>query len=164
MKYFVLLLSVVYPASALSQNSIKALRDTLQLRSREFVTQPVSGSAKAYPLEKGDPPQKARSNGKDFPLEKDLSLRKENGNTRTVAFGRNFQFVAGNSADAQVQGDSAYINAYLIHKSIKVWRNGLYQYNGLADGVKFDNATGKIVFYPRLISGDKIYIETLNGF
>lgn len=158
MKYFVLLLSVVYPMSALSQNSIKALRDTLQLRSKEFVTQPVPGSPKGLPRENGRPLEK------DFPAEKGVPLKTADGNTGTVAFGRNFQFVAGNNSDFQVQGDSAYVNAYLIHKSIKVWRNGLFQYNGLADGVKFDNATGKIVFYPRLISGDKIYIETLNGF
>ncbi len=158
MKYFVLLLSVVYPMSALSQNSIKALRDTLQLRSKEFVTQPVPGSAKGLSCESGRPREK------DFSSEKGVPLKTENSHTGTVAFGRNFQFVAGNSPDFQLQGDSAYINAYLINKSIKVWRNGLFQYNGVADGVKFDHATGKIVFYPRLISGDNIYIETLNGF
>ncbi|SEW52041.1 hypothetical protein [Chitinophaga arvensicola] len=137
MKYFVLILCVICPVSALSQSSIKALRDTLQLRSKEFVTPPAFAHTKELP---------AKSNG------------------AAIALTRNFQFVAGNSPDMQLQGDSAYVNAWLINKSVKVWRNGLFQYTGTTDGVKFDHTTGKIVFYPRLVSGDDVYIEALGGF
>jgi hypothetical protein len=137
MRYFVLILCVIYPAIAWSQSSIKALPDTLQLRSKEFVTSSAPAKAKELPAKK----------------------------TGTViALTYNFEFVAGNIGDMQLQGDSAYVNAYLINKTVKVWRNGLFQYMGNANGVKFDHASGKIVFYPRLVSGDDIYIEALGGF
>lgn len=130
----------MYPAHTFSQSAISTLKDTLTVKSKEFVIQNSSVSTRGFLINKGS------------------------GSTAFTEFGRNLQFVTGRSADFQLQGDSTYVNTYLINKSIKVWRNGLLQYTGVADGVKFNNTTGQITFYPRLINGDKIYIEALNGF
>ena len=90
-------------------------------------------------------------------------INKDKGKTAFSEVGKDFQFVIGN-AGAPAQGDSIYTNAYLIKRYVKVWRNGLLQFNAASNGVRLDSLTGKVVFSPAFIAGDKIYIEALNGF
>lgn len=90
-------------------------------------------------------------------------INKDKGKTAFSEIGKDFQFVIG-TAGSPAQGDSVYTNAYLIKRYVKVWRNGLLQFNAAANGVRLDSPNGKVVFSPAFIAGDKIYIEALNGF
>lgn len=90
-------------------------------------------------------------------------INKDKGKTAFSEIGKDFQFVIGNTG-APAQGDSIYTNAYLVKRYVKVWRNGLLQFNAASNGVRLDSLNGKVVFSPAFIAGDKIYIEALNGF
>jgi len=75
---------------------------------------------------------------------------------------RNIQFKTGQTGYPNI-GDSIYTDISLIGRQIIVWRNGLLQYRNMPDGVATDSSAGKIFFRPALKSGERVYIEALNG-
>lgn len=81
---------------------------------------------------------------------------------RMPAGGKNVQFRAGDTS-YPAAGDTLYVDAGLINRTIKVWRNGLLQYRDLADGIMADSVTGRIVFHPALRVNDRIYVEALSN-
>lgn len=85
-----------------------------------------------------------------------------NGKTQFIELGKSVQFNVGAESYPQ-GGDTAYTNISFIGRNIKVWRNGLFQYRSPNQGIKVDSVIGKIVFYPALVGGDKIYVEALYG-
>jgi hypothetical protein len=82
----------------------------------------------------------------------------ENGKTDFRKTGKAIQFTVGNTG-FPAAGDSVYTSSDLVKKSVKVWRYGLLQDNG----VKIDTLTGKVVFRPALIQSERIYIEAFNS-
>lgn len=77
--------------------------------------------------------------------------------------GKTVQFRAGLSSGYPIAGDSVYVNTDFIGRSIKLWRNGLMQEQDQVQGFVADSATGKVTFRPRLLHGDKIFIEATGG-
>lgn len=84
------------------------------------------------------------------------------GKTIFKKFGKTIQFKVGTTGFPSI-GDSTYQNAVLANYFIKVLRNGLLQYRDSIQGVKVDDATGKVTFYPALQNNDQIYIEAITG-
>lgn len=140
MKWLMLILVNFACLKASGQAPIQIIKDTLCLERNNFVLQNASSDVKGFLMNKG------------------------NGNTVFAEVGKHFQFIAGISPNFQLVGDSVYTNVYLATKYVKVWRNGLLQYANLPGGIRFDSNTGKIVFNPKLSTGEKIYIEALSGF
>lgn len=77
-----------------------------------------------------------------------------NGKTDFRKIGKVIQFSVG-AAGFPIAGDSVYISSDFIRKNIKVWRSGLLQ----NDNINIDTLIGKIIFRPKLIQSEKIYIE-----
>jgi lysophospholipase L1-like esterase len=129
-----LLLSI----AALAQTSLKVDPDSVKFINTEFVL---------------------RNNTKDID-----GYLYNTGNGKTVfrKLGKGIQFRVGASG-FPVAGDSIYQNAALSNYFLKVLRNGLLQYRDTAQGIKVDESTGKITFYPALQANDLIYIEALTG-
>src|SRR6218665_1150799 len=86
-----------------------------------------------------------------------------NGRTRFVEIGKSLQYTVGSAIQFPQPGDTSYTNFDLVGRSIKVWKNGLFQYRSDIQGIRVDSTVGKIIFKPALQSGDKIYIEALLG-
>lgn len=86
------------------------------------------------------------------------------GNGKTVfrKLGKGIQFRVGTTG-FPAPGDSIFQNSTLSNYFLKVLRNGLLQYRDSTQGVKVDESTGKITFYPLLQANDVIYIEALTG-
>jgi hypothetical protein len=136
-----LCLSIIFLASGkvFSQN-LQVVHDSVRLINTELVIRNSSRSVQGYLYNTG------------------------NGITqfRAPDLARNIQFKTG-QAGYPVAGDTVYTDASLIGRTIIVWRNGLLQYQGMSDGIAIDGAAGKVFFRPALQSGDRIYIEGLNG-
>ncbi|PZR26536.1 MAG: hypothetical protein DI535_14095 [Citrobacter freundii] len=86
-----------------------------------------------------------------------------NGKTRFIEIGKSLQYTVGSTTVYSQPGDTSYTNVDFVGRSIKVWKNGLFQYRSNVQGIKVDSTIGKIIFKPALQSGDKIYIEALFG-
>ncbi|MBO9153980.1 hypothetical protein ACFOTA_17310 [Chitinophaga sp. GCM10012297] len=85
-----------------------------------------------------------------------------NGQTQFRQLGASVQFTVGSSGFPQA-GDSIFQHNSLRQYFIKVLRNGLLQYRDTANGVKIDEAAGKITFYPALEQNEQIFIEAISG-
>lgn len=84
------------------------------------------------------------------------------GQTLFRRLGASIQFTVGSSGFPQA-GDSIFQHNSLQQYFIKVLRNGLLQYRDTTNGIKVDEASGKITFYPALTQNEQIFIEAIGG-
>lgn len=124
--------------ATVAQSPLRVERDSVKITNAELVLRNNTKDVTGYLYNTGD------------------------GKTMFRKMGRQVQFLAG-TPGYPAAGDSVYQDASLANYTIKVLRNGLLQYRGSANGVKIDDATGKITFYPALQNNDHIYIEALGG-
>lgn len=122
------------------QAQIKVNHDTVSVGNAELVVRNSSRSVQGYLYNMGNGITQFRS--------PDLA--------------RNIQFKTGQGG-YPVAGDTVYTDASLIGRTVIVWRNGLLQYQGMSDGIAIDSVAGKVFFRPALQSGERVYIEGLNG-
>ncbi|MGN6293149.1 MAG: SGNH/GDSL hydrolase family protein [Chitinophagaceae bacterium] len=137
MKLLLALLIMLTGFAALSQSRLQVVADTVRVADAELVIRNNSRSANGYLYNTG------------------------NGITKFVQLGKSFQFNVGGDPSYPKNGDSSFTHPDLVSRNIKVWRNGIFQYRGTSQGIRVDSVAGTIVFYPALVSNDKIYIEGL---
>lgn len=121
-----------------AQSPLRVERDSVKITNAELVLRNNTKDVTGYLYNTGD------------------------GKTMFRKMGRQIQFLAGTSG-FPAAGDSEYQDATLANYTIKVLRNGLLQYRSNSNGVRIDDAAGKITFYPALQNNDHIYIEALGG-
>lgn len=139
MKYCAtLLLLLTLSLSAVAQTMLRISGDTVKIVKGELQIQNTTSNV----------------NGALFNI--------DNGRTAFQKIGARIQFIAGSPFFPQ-PGDSIYINQDFAGQAIRVWRNGLLQYRDITNGIIADSATGSITFHPPLVTGDRIYIESING-
>ena len=138
MKSFLLILCLGIPLVAASQTSLRIKRDTVEVHEGELEIQSSTKNINGF------------------------LYNVAGGRTVFKKLGLNVQFITGDPGFPGVN-DSVYINQDFIGQGIKVWRNGLFQYLDANDGVGIDNTSGKIIFRPKLIAGDRIFIESINS-
>lgn len=139
MKFIFSLLIMLAGLAGFSQSRLQVVEDTVRVADAELVIRNNTRAVGGYLYNAG------------------------NGRTKFIELGKSVQFNVGATPQYPQGGDTAYTNADFIGRNVKVWRNGLFQYRSSSQGIKVDSTTGKIVFYPVLAGGDKIYIEALFG-
>lgn len=142
MKYFFLsaILCILVSYAVVAQSKLQVTRDTIRVVNAELVIRNGSKAVQGYLYNTG------------------------NGITqfRVPANGKIIQFKVGQSGYPDA-GDSIYTDTSLLTLSIKVWRNGLFQYRDSLSGITTDSSTGRIFFHPALQVDERIYIEGLKG-
>lgn len=139
MKFIFSLLIMLAAVAGFSQSRLQVVADTVKVVDAELVIRNNTRTIGGYLYNAG------------------------NGRTKFIELGKSVQFNVGATPQYPQGGDSAYTNVDFIGRNIKVWRNGLFQYRSSTQGIKVDSTTGKIIFYPLLAGGDKIYVEALLG-
>jgi len=77
-------------------------------------------------------------------------------------------FIVDVTANAPTAGDSIYTDPRIANYNLKVWREGLRQWQnttGVPNGIpgfRFDPATGESIFCPVFVTNDEIIIEASN--
>lgn len=137
-KKFLFIPLLLFCAITMAQSSFKVDADSVKFLNAELVLRNKTKDTAGYLYNTGD------------------------GKTVFKKIGKGIQFRAG-AAGAPAAGDTVYLNAGLANYYVKVLRNGLLQYRDTTQGVKVDDNTGRIVFYPALQNNDQIYIEALSG-
>lgn len=140
-KFSLSLFSIFVHFIVFSQSRLQVVPDTVRILNGELVIRNASRNVEGFLYNTG------------------------NGITvfKPLDYGKSIQFTVGGDASFPQAGDTAYSTTDLIQKNIKVWRNGLFQYRDRVNGIAVDSTQGKIVFYPALVQGDKVYIEGLSG-
>jgi lysophospholipase L1-like esterase len=142
MKYFFLsaILCILVSYAVMAQSKLQVTHDTIRVVNAELVIRNGSKAVQGYLYNTG------------------------NGITqfRVPANGKIIQFKVGQSGYPDA-GDSIYTDTSLLTLSIKVWRNGFFQYRDSLSGLTTDSSTGRIFFHPALQADERIYIEGLKG-
>lgn len=125
-------------ATLAQQATIRIETDSVKILNAELILRNQTQNVSGYLYNKGD------------------------GKTVFQKLGKSIQFRVG-EAGFPAAGDSVYQNAALSNYFIKVLRNGLLQYRDSTNGVKVDDASGKITFYPALQNGEPVFIEAISG-
>ncbi|MET6997067.1 SGNH/GDSL hydrolase family protein [Chitinophaga defluvii] len=138
MQKLLFILLLVWSNTAMSQSALRLSSDTVKVAKAELVVQNSTKNIAGY------------------------LFNIDNGKTIFRKLGRSVQFKVG-SPNFPNAGDSVYKNTDLANHTIKVWRNGLLQYQDNTDGVGVNTDSGKVVFRPALSANDRIYIEAFSG-
>lgn len=136
-KYLLLSILLLY-GSVASAQALRLERDSVKILNAELVIKNTTEDVPGYLYNMG------------------------NGRTQFRKLGKTIEFKVG-TPGFPLAGDTAYQHPGLVNYFMKVIRNGLLQYRSSYEGVRIDEAAGKIIFYPALQSNEHIYIEALAG-
>ncbi|KAA2243186.1 hypothetical protein F0L74_11770 [Chitinophaga agrisoli] len=150
--------------TAFSQTNLQVKKDTITVQKGELVIENKTSDTLGYLYNTGN----GRTAFKRLQLVNlgDTALAIVGQDTityKSASIGKSVQFKVGEGTGTPVAGDTSYTNNGFRLGNVKVWRNGLFQYRDLNDGVMMDSLSGKIRFYPALAQGDRVYIESLYG-
>lgn len=163
--YVILYLLLTQIPVVFSQSALQVRQDTVKVRNAELVIENKTKDTLGVLYNRGN----GRTEFKRLQLVNLADTAIAIAGQDTLRFsgsgggGTSVQFKTGVSEGFPVAGDSTYTNTGFIGKNIKAWRNGMFLYRDLTDGILVDSTTGKITFRPALTQNDRVYIEALAG-